>query len=106
MCSFNTNNLICQVCRKPITYPKFRIEWGYMSLTSPRPQHFDFIQMCHEDCSWGIQSSGNHPTTFGDMIFDQIPYSASVCRDRLDELSENNPPLQSSISEIKKVLFR
>ncbi|NNJ32667.1 hypothetical protein [Lacrimispora defluvii] len=106
MCSFNTNNLICQVCGKPITYPKFRIEWGYKKLTSPKPQPFDFIQMCHEDCSWGIQSSSNNPTTFGDMIFDQVSYDASTCRERLDQLLKDNPPLQDSILAIKENLFK
>lgn len=42
----------CDVCGKKITFPNFRIEWGYNKLPeSHKAELFEFLQVCHEDCS-------------------------------------------------------
>jgi hypothetical protein len=90
-----------------ITYPDFRIEWGHKHLPSPlKHEPYDFIQVCHEDCSYGILNGKNHTITFGDIIFNQLPYSPQLTNKRLDDLSKQNPLLASKIEEIKRNIFK
>lgn len=86
--------------------PHFRIEWGCTVVPSSAKQiSFDFIQVCHEDCSYGIRSGSNHPVTFGDIIFDQLPYDADLLNQRLSELSSQHPLLHDSIEGIRNKLL-
>lgn len=105
MAKFKTT-FTCDVCGKEITYPKFRIEWGYNKLPeSHKAEPFEFIQVCHEDCSYGIKNGKNHPITIGDIIFDQLPYSAEDTKQRLKDLKKDNPLLKDKIKSIKNKLF-
>ena len=93
---------ICDVCNQEITYPNFRIEWGHTKQpTLKNSSKFDFIQVCHEDCSYGIRTIPSYPCTFGDIIFNQFPYTPELTLKRLNELSKNNPNLSSKIEDIK-----
>lgn len=93
---------VCDVCDEPIQYPHFRVEWGRTTPPSSSQKiSYDFIQVCHEDCSYGIQTGNNYPVTYGDIIFDQLPYDANLLDQRLNELSLDNPQLRSSIDQIK-----
>ena len=96
----------CDVCGEEITYPNFRIEWGYTQLPVP-PKHepYDFIHVCHEDCSYGILNGHDHPITFGDIIFDQLSYTPQMTNERLDKLSEECPLLAQTIQDIKANIF-
>lgn len=99
-------SFICDVCGKKITYPNFRIEWGYNSQPSIKnARKFDFIQVCHESCSYGIRTNPHYPCTFGDIIFDQLPYSPEDTMNRLDELLQQNPNLSIKINQIKDNIF-
>lgn len=96
----------CDVCGGKITSPHFRIEWGYNGLSqNQRPRSFDFIHVCHHNCSFGIQNDKNSPITFGDIIFDQNLYSDEDLYNRLDELSQSNPSLSEEIVRIKNKIF-
>lgn len=96
----------CDVCRREITYPDFRIEWGYNTLPSPGNQKtYEFIQVCHDSCSYGVINGNNHPITMGDIIFSQFPYTPESTDDRLDDLSLRNPSLKSKITQIKNNIF-
>lgn len=99
-------SFICDVCGKEIAYPNFRIEWGHNSQHSiEKANKFDFIQVCHEACSYGIKTNPPYPCTFGDIIFDQLPYSPEDTMNRLDELSQQNPNLSTKINQIKDNIF-
>lgn len=98
---------ICDVCGKEITYPDFRIEWGHTTLPSPlKHEPYDFIQVCHDDCSYGILDGYNHPITSGDIIFSQLPYDSQLTNECLNDLSKQNPLLTSKIEDIKKNIFK
>lgn len=100
------NTFTCDVCGKKITYPKFRIEWGHNNKpTLENSSKYDFIQVCHEDCSYGINPELSYPCTFGDIIFDQSPYTPEDTYNRLNELSQSNPILFDKIAAIKKNIF-
>lgn len=96
----------CEVCGQPITCPHFRIEWGHTSQPAPCDcSKFDFIQVCHHDCSYGIRTIPAYPATFGDIIFDQpSPSLEDVCN-KLDELAQRNPILSEKIETIKNTIF-
>ena len=96
----------CDVCGQKITYPNFRIEWGHTKKHSfENSSKFDFIQVCHEDCSYGIRTISSYPRTYGDIIYDQLPYSAELTNTRLNELSQTNPILSEQIQSIKNNIF-
>lgn len=96
----------CDVCGKTIEYPHFRIEWGHSTQHAIEDSSkFDFIQVCHEKCSYGIRTNPPYPCTFGDIIFDQLPYSEELTNKRLDELAERNPNLSLNIRNIKNNIF-
>lgn len=107
MCEFKTT-FTCDVCGEKIEYPHFRIEWGYNEPRKPKEKKpYEFIQVCHEDCSYGIKNDKGCPSTVGDIIFDQaLQYDAKYIRDRLKELSKDNPLLKDQIKKIKKKIFK
>ena len=79
---------------------------GYNSQPSIKnASKFDFIQVCHESCSYGIRTNPHYPCTFGDIIFDQLPYSPEDTMNRLDELLQQNPNLSIKINQIKDNIF-
>ena len=43
--------------------------------------------------------------TSGDIIFDQLPYTADATYNRLNELKEENPNLAGKIEDIKDNIF-
>lgn len=97
---------ICDVCGQKITYPNFRIEWGHNFQHEPKDSNkFDFVQVCHDDCSYGIKRIMSYPCTLGDIIFNQISYSPEATERRLNELSQSNPNLSSKITSIKNNIF-
>lgn len=96
----------CDVCGENILYPNFRIEWGHTQVASSSYQQpFDFVQVCHENCSYGILNGNSHPVTFGDIIFDQLPYSPQKTEECLDDLAQNNLQLSETIQSIKAKIF-
>ena len=105
MPEFKTS-FICDVCGQKITYPKFRIEWGHTSQpTLENSSKFDFIQVCHEDCSYGIKPKSSYPATYGDIIYAQFPYSAELTNKRLDEMTQQNQNHSEIIKSIKNNIF-
>lgn len=96
----------CDVCGKTITYPNFRIEWGYTKKPHTKNAAYDFIQVCHEDCCYVINDPSKYPCTIGDIIFDQCGYTAECTYERLDELAEENPALSLDIQNIKDEIFK
>ena len=97
---------ICDVCGQKITYPNFRIEWGHNFQHELKDSSkYDFIQVCHEDCSYGIRTQPKYPCTFGDIIFNQMPYTPEVTENCLNNLSLSNPNLSSKIANIKNNIF-
>lgn len=105
MSKFKTS-FTCDVCGEKITYPNFRIEWGHNFRHELKDSSkFDFIQVCHEDCSYGIKTQPTYPCTFGDIIYDQMPYTPDLTEERLNELSQSNPNLSTKIADIKNNIF-
>ena len=83
-------SFICDVCGKKLSSPHFRIEWGNGNTRSRSSKYkYDFIQVCHNECSYG--DNPNSTCTSGDIIFDQLPYTADATYNRLNELKEENP---------------
>lgn len=96
----------CDVCGQKITYPNFRIEWGHnYPHESKDSNKYDFIQVCHNECSHGISRIQKYPCTFGDIIFDQNPYSPEATERCLNQLSLSNPNLLSKIANIWNNIF-
>ena len=59
--------------------------------------------MCHNECSYGYNPDST--CTSGDIIFDQLPYTADATYNRLNELKEENPNLAGKIEDIKDIIF-
>lgn len=97
----------CDVCGREITPNNFRIEWGTTSSPSRREKKpFDFIQVCHDDCSYGIHNTTDKESfILGDIIFSQFPYDPELTFDRLNELSQDNPEIKEKIEKIKNKIF-
>ena len=99
-------SFICDACGGIINDSHFRIEWGHSSQPAPKDSSkFDFIQVCHNQCSYGIRTDPPYPCTFGDIIFDQLPPSADQTNQRLDDLAKSNQNLSSDIKRIKNNIF-
>lgn len=100
------SQFICDVCGRTITDSHFRIEWGHNSKpTSKNASKFDFVQVCHNDCSYGYKTNSSYPCTFGDIIYDQLPRTANDTNERLEELAQQNPNLSKQIQHIKSNIF-
>ncbi len=97
----------CNVCGKEIASNNFRIEWGFLSRSSVLAKNsFNFIQVCHDDCSYGIHGTiDGNPIVFGDIIFSQLPFSPELTLDKLNELSQDNPVIKDKIKQIKNNIF-
>ena len=97
-------SFICDVCGKKLSSPHFRIERGNGNTRSRSSKYkYDFIQVCHNECSYG--DNPNSTCTSGDIIFDQLPYTADATYNRLNELKEENPNLAGKIEDIKDNIF-
>ena len=97
-------SFICDVCGKKLSSPHFRIAWGNGNTRSRSSKYkYDFIQVCHNECSYG--DNPNSTCTSGDIIFDQLPYTADATYNRLNELKEENPNLAGKIEDIKDNIF-
>lgn len=79
---------------------------GYTQLPEPEQnKSYDFIHVCHDECSYGILGGLNHPITIGDIIFNQLLYTPQLTDEQLTELSKQYPSLTVKIEDIKNNIF-